>query len=122
MREAFQMGGWGMYPTLVFGLLMLAASVRYAISPERRYVPLLVSLGMMTFSAGALGFVTGTIKSLSAIGEVPDEKRWIWLLGVGESLNCVALALTLIVIGTIAGSIGALRISRATSEAAAAGA
>src|SRR5690348_5351015 len=66
MSEAFHMGGWGMYPTLVFGILLVAASVRYAISPERRFVPLQVSLGILTLVGGGLGFITGTIKSFMA--------------------------------------------------------
>jgi hypothetical protein len=116
MREAFYMGGWGMYPTLVFGLLMIAASVRYAVRPERRFVPLQVSLGLVTFLAGSLGFVTGVIKSFLAMGEVTADRRWIWLLGTGEALNCVGLALTLLIIGSLAASVGALRIARGLPE------
>lgn len=112
MIEAFKMGGFGMYPTLVFGLLMVAASIRYAISPERRFVPLQITLGILTLMAGALGFVTGTIKSFLAMGEVPPDSRWIWMLGLGESLNNVGLALALIVIGTLAATVGAFRLAR----------
>ena len=112
MREAFYLGGWGMYPTLLFGVLMVAASIRYAISPERRFVPLQVSLGVLTLMAGGLGFVTGMIKVFLSIGEVQPEQRWIWMLGLGEALNCVGLALSLIVIGAFAASVGAYRFSR----------
>lgn len=113
MIEAFHMGGWGMYPTLMFGLLMLAASIRYAVSPERRFVPLQVSLGVLTLMAGALGFVTGVIKTFTLIGDVTPDKRWIWMLGVGESLNCIGLALVLSVLAALAASAGAYRLSRA---------
>ena len=112
MSEAFHLGGWGMYPTLVFGLLMMAAAVRYAISPERRFVPLMVSLGIMTLMGGTLGFVTGMIKTFTSMGEVKPDDRWFWMLGVGESLNCLGLALVLLVLGSIASSVGALRIAR----------
>jgi hypothetical protein len=112
MMEAFKMGGWGMFPTLIFGLLMVGASVRYAISPERRFVPLQITLGIMTLVAGGLGFVTGTIKSFLAMGEVTADNRWIWMLGLGESLNNVALALALIALGTLAATVGAYRLAR----------
>lgn len=112
MIEAFKMGGFGMYPTLVFGLLLVAVSIRYAISPERRFVPLQITLGILTLVAGGLGFVTGTIKSFLAMGEVTPDARWIWMLGLGEALNNVALALALIVIGTLAATVGAFRLAR----------
>lgn len=112
MAEAFHMGGWGMFPTLVFGLLLLAASVRYAISPERRFVPLQVSLGILTLVAGGLGFVSGTIKSLTYIGAVDPDARWLWLVGIGESLNNIGLALALLVLSSIAATVGAYRFSQ----------
>ncbi|WP_234023831.1 hypothetical protein [Sorangium cellulosum] len=101
-----------MYPTLVFGLLLLAASIRYAISPERRFVPLQVSLGILTLMAGGLGFVTGTIKSFMATGAVTPDERWIWMIGLGESLNNVALALVLLTLASLAATVGAYRFSQ----------
>lgn len=112
MSDAFHMGGWGMYPTLVFGLLLLAASVRYAISPERRFVPLQISLGILTLVSGGLGFVSGTIKSLTLMGAVQPDARWLWMVGLGESLNNVALALSLLVLSSLAATVGAYRLSQ----------
>jgi hypothetical protein len=118
MSEAFHMGGWGMYPTSIFGVLLIVATIRYAMSPERRFVPLQVSLGIMTLASGCLGFVTGLIKSTMAISGAGPDMRWIWVVGMGESLNNVALALALLTIGSIAASVGALRIARETAPAA----
>lgn len=118
MREAFHMGGWGMYPTLIFGVFLIAASARYAVRPDKRLVPLQISLGLTTLFAGCLGFVTGVIKSLDALDGVPPEKRWIWLLGVGESLNDIGLALALVIIASLAAAVGALRLAYAKPEAA----
>ena len=118
--EAFRLGGWGMYPTLIFGLLTVAAAVRYAYSPERRFVPLQLSLGILTLGSGGLGFVTGLIASFQYIERVEPDRRWIWMLGVGESLHNMALALGLLTVGAIAASVGAYRISRDRSAAAAA--
>jgi hypothetical protein len=116
MLEAFRFGGWGMYPTLFFGALMVAASVRYAMKPERRWVPLQVSLGIMTMLAGGLGFVTGMIKSFMAMAEATADKRWLWMLGLGESLNNLALALMLLAVGTLAAIVGAYRLARLSPE------
>ncbi|WP_437291228.1 hypothetical protein [Sorangium sp. So ce406] len=112
MSDAFHMGGWGMYPTLVFGLLLLAASVRYAISPERRFVPLQISLGILTLVSGGLGFVSGAIKSLTYMGAVQPDARWLWMVGIGESLHNVALALSLLVLSSLAATVGAYRCSQ----------
>ena len=115
MGEMFRNGGFGMYPTTVFGLLLLAATLRYAVSPAARLVPLQISLGILTMASGGLGFVTGLIKSVSAIDGVGPDQRWIWLLGMGESLNNVALALVLVTMGSLAASVGALRLGRAAA-------
>src|SRR5512132_66535 len=112
MLEAFHAGGWGMIPTSIFGLVLLAISVRYAVKPERRWVPLLVSSGIVTLVSGLLGFVTGLIKSLQAITEVPAEDRFIWLVGLGESLNNVALALALVLLAALAAFMGTMRLAR----------
>ena len=119
MTEAFREGGWGMYPTLFFGVLMLLSSVRYAVKPESRFIPLQVSLGVLTLLSGALGFVTGMIASFSAIGQVDPDKRWIWMLGAGESLHCISLALMLAVLAGIATSIGSYRFAQASKPGSA---
>lgn len=114
MLESFRLGGWGMYPTAVFGLLLLAASVRYAIRPDGRWVPLQIALGILTLAAGSLGFVTGLIATTTHLDEVPvDRVTLIGALGFGESLHNVSLALVLVVLGALAASVGAARLTRA---------
>ena len=61
MMQWFSLGGYPMWVTLLFGALSIAAAARYAVRPERRFVPLVVTLGSMTFLSGSLGFVTGVI-------------------------------------------------------------
>jgi uncharacterized BrkB/YihY/UPF0761 family membrane protein len=107
-----------MYPTLVFGVLMIGVSLVYARRPERRFIPLQISLGIVTLVSGSLGFVTGFIKSLEAIHQVPEDRRFIWLIGLGESLNNVALALTLVVIAVLVISVGAVRVALASPRSA----
>lgn len=115
MLEMFRLGGFGMLPTFAFGLMALAASIRYAIRPERRYVPLQITLNALTLVAGGFGFSTGVIKSLAAVGEVGADERWIWLIGVSESLHNLALAFGLVTLSALAASAGAFRLARATA-------
>ena len=110
--EYFRDGGWGMYPTLVFGLVLLAAALKYALRPERRLVPLLVALNLLTLSAGALGFVSGVITTaryLEGVGET--RSALVAFLGIGESLNNVAFALVFVTAGAIAVTLGAWKIA-----------
>jgi hypothetical protein len=46
MAEYFNEGGFGMYPTALLGLLLLAAAGIYAARPERRCGPLLAGLAL----------------------------------------------------------------------------
>lgn len=112
MIEMFRLGGFGMIPTFVLGLLAVGAAARYAMNPERRHVQLQVSLALATLMSGGLGFVTGLIKSFSAMqGAKPGESA-VWLIGTSESLYNVALAFGLVAFCAILASVGALRISR----------
>jgi hypothetical protein len=112
MSQAFHLGGWGMFPITCFGLLTLGVSVRYAIRPERRLVPLQICLGLVTLLAGALGFATGLSKSLRAIGGVPPGEQYVWLIGMGESLVDLVYAFGLLLLATLVVSVGALRLAR----------
>jgi hypothetical protein len=117
--DHFHDGGWGMFPTLGFGLLLLAIAVRYALRPDQRLVPLLVSMGILTLSSGALGFVSGMIVTCRAIEQV-EKVGTIALLGIGESLNNVAFALIFTVVAAMATSYGAWKLSRGKRDALAA--
>jgi hypothetical protein len=110
--EYFRDGGWGMYPTLVCGVVLLAAALKYALRPERRFVPLLVALNILTLSSGALGFVSGVIttaRHLEGVGET--RSALVAFLGIGESLNNVGCALMFVVAAAIAVTLGAWKIA-----------
>ncbi|MGC4117636.1 MAG: hypothetical protein QM765_24385 [Myxococcales bacterium] len=111
MSDFWLAGGWGMYPTALFGVLLVAAGVCYAIFPERRFVPLLVSLGVVVFGSGMLGTVTGFTTTFRYIEKVPaDQQHTITLLGISESLNNIILAFVFIVLATLIAAVGALRL------------
>jgi hypothetical protein len=115
--EAMRLGGIGMWLTLVCGFALVGAGLRYAVSPEKRYVPLLVGLGVMTLASGAMGFTTGLIASCAAIGQVAENERFVTIIGLGESLYNVAFALLFVFVAAAAASVGAIRVSRAETTA-----
>jgi hypothetical protein len=102
MTEAFHMGGWGMYPTLISGLVLLATAIGFAISPDARRRALVRALATLTMLVGTLGFVSGVIKTFTSCAPTFQ----IALQGVGESLANIGLALVMLVAAGIATAIG----------------
>jgi hypothetical protein len=110
MLDSFRLGGFPMFPTLLFGALLVAAAARYAMKPEARFVPLQLALGILTLSSGALGFVSGLIKTTTNVGGLePSRAMHITTVGFGESLCNVGLALGLVTLAALAACIGAAR-------------
>jgi hypothetical protein len=102
------MGGWGMYPTLFFGVLALGAAVRYAVAPDGARLLLVGILSAVNLTAGALGCITGVMTSIQYAAGQPNQWSLI-ALGTQESLHCVALALMLLVLTGMVTAIGAFR-------------
>lgn len=110
MLEAFREGGWGMFPTALFGVLSLAVAIRYATRPSNRWIPLQIALAILTLATGALGFVTGLIASATHVGGVePGRVVQLFAVGFGESLHNVSLALATLSLAAMLVSVGAVR-------------
>src|SRR5262245_19554125 len=110
MGEAFHQGGWGMYPTLIAGLVLVGCSVRYAQAPDAARALVVRRLSLLTFVVGCLGFTAGLIKTTTSAAELPPNEVLATLaMGFGESLNNVGMALGFLVVSLIATSIGAAR-------------
>lgn len=111
----YESGGWGMYPTTLFGFFLVASGVLLMLRPEKRFVPLVGGLGVLTFASGVLGTAVGFIKTFRYVAElVPREEQLeIALVGMSESLNNLVLALLIIVITALLWTVGAIRSSRA---------
>jgi hypothetical protein len=118
MLEIFRNGGFGMYPTALFGLLLLAVAARYAVRPESRWIPLQIALGIVTLSVGAASFVGGLIATTTHLEQTGDRAGIIGAVGFGESLNNVALALVLIALAAMATTVGVARNTREQARGA----
>ena len=108
LKNAFELGGFGMYPTLIFGVLAIGMAGWYAVSPERRRLIVMGFLSALTLMAGLLGTITGVMKSIQAAADLPNMGHFI-ALGTYESLYCLWFSLVLIILAGIAGAVGAWR-------------
>ena len=102
--------GFGIYPVLLFGIVGLFVALRYAGTPSRDRLPLLIGLAVATVLMGVLGAVVGVQTSAQAMSsEVPMR---IFLFGVRESLNNVVAALLFATLHTLVGTYGTYRLVR----------
>jgi len=111
ISEAFTLGGWGMYPTLVFGALTLGAAIWYAMTPERKRLLLPAVLAFVTLSAGILGFLTGVMVSLTGAADTANIMKFV-ALGTAESLHNVCFALAWTILSGLVVAVGAWRSTR----------
>ena len=112
LHDFIRDGGFGMYPTLLFGGLSVAAALVLALKPERRFVPLLLALGATTGASGVLGTAMGFISSLRAVANLESPDRLtLLMLGAAESLNNLVLALACTVLAALVASVAAARVA-----------
>jgi len=118
MQEAFRLGGWGMYPTLFVGVVLVVAALRFAASPLRGRISTIVGLGVLTLFVSCLGFVSGVIRTLLCADQIdPAAPGRVVIVGVGESLHNIGLGLSLLVLATLAMVVGLSRRNGAGSAA-----
>ncbi len=112
MTNFFDEGGWTMFPTLLFGGLTVLASLVLAWRPERRFIPLFLSLSALTLMTGFLGTmwgVTGLVKAW-ANADIADVQM-IMTACATQALNSLLLASVLVVIAVLGATSGALRVA-----------
>jgi hypothetical protein len=115
MRDFILDGGYGIYPVLVFGLAAIALAVRYARSPREGDLALLVGTGIATLLLGTLGTVTGIQMSAGGIHATPE--KWLFLVGLKESLNVLVTALGAITLEVLIATYGAVKLARRAAVA-----
>ena len=91
MFQFIHEAGFGIIPTLAFGLAALFVGVRQIRSPERRRVTTAAWLIGLTLAAGALGTVTGLQAAAEYIQTAGDDG--LFLVGLDAALNNLVAAL-----------------------------
>jgi hypothetical protein len=110
MQLFFQEGGVVMFPTAVFGALLVAASVLALRGGGR--AELRVVLGALTLASGALGTVMGLINTMRWVTKASVTDQLVGgATGIAESLNNLVLAFLLIVMALLVSAVSALRSS-----------
>ena len=107
-------GGFPMWFLLLFGLLALAAALRFAQRPEPRHLRLAAALGLAT----AWTTLTATCAALAAVGKhAPEYQRShpgtslpeVVLLGFAESMSAGILGFTLLSLIALCIAVGFFR-------------
>lgn len=108
IREA----GWPIILVLGFGGASLAAAVRYRRTLDRELFSLMIGLAIATLILGVLGTALGVQLSARHIHEVAPGEKWIFLLGLKESLNNLVAALVIVCVDTLIATSGAWRAAK----------
>ncbi len=112
MADFFNEGGWTMYPTMLFGFLAVLSSLVLAARPERRFVPLVVSLSALTIATGFLGTMwglTGLVKA--SANAAPADLQALMTACATQALNSLMLACLCVVVAIVGSTAGALRVA-----------
>ena len=109
--------GWGFWPVALFGAIALGVSIYYALRPAARLFALVVGSSVATVIAGCLGAAVGLQNSVRFIKDVAASERWVFLIGLKESLNCVVAAFVLVCLACLITTVGAYRHVRRAERA-----
>src|SRR5262249_41497155 len=116
MSDLIREAGWPVFPILLLGGGALLVALRHAAIPQRSLVPLALGLIAATVVMGFFGTALGMQASAEAIGRVEPERRWIFLIGLKESLGCLDVALALALPACLGLGWGSYRVARRLEE------
>lgn len=112
----FEEGGFGMYPTLIFGFMLMASAVLSIRHPERKWLTFVMAA--LTTAAGVLGTSMGLINTMKAAAkQAPDQQFIIFSVGTAESLNNMVLAMILVVLALLVSAVAAFLHAKSAAKA-----
>jgi hypothetical protein len=116
MFTAFLLGGFGMYPILVTGLILIVASVRYAIDTEPIRLRFIMATAVAMLAIMLFWTVLDIILMLKAMYDPSEaagkELRDAFAHGLSAVLNQWALGLLDMTVASIVVAIGVYRSGR----------
>ena len=99
-NDFYALGGYGMYPTTLFGFGLLLLALMYLFRLEERYLPMVKTLSLLTLAGGVLGTTTGLMVVFRFVQHVgPADQVRVAALGCAEAINNIVLALILAILG-----------------------
>lgn len=99
-----------MFPTMLFGLLSMGAASLVAVRPERRFVPLVIALAVMTLCTAMLGSVIGVLGVVKATTNAsPADVNEIVSASAVQALSSLLVAFGCLALAGLGTAAGALR-------------
>lgn len=120
--EMLHEGGFAIWMVLATGAVTTVLGARFAVRARREDLSLVVACIAATLLVGCLGTAVGVQVSAAHVGEVADDRGWIFLLGAREALHNIVLALGFALVSTLALALGLARGPRRADATRATGA
>lgn len=99
-----------MFPTTLFGFLAMGASALVAVRPERRFVPLVIALSVVTLCTAMLGSVIGVLGVVRATANAaPADVTNIVSACAVQALSSLLVAFVCLSLASFGAAAGALR-------------
>ena len=111
MPQLLQSAGPLALPILLVGVFAIVFAVRYAIRPQARTLAQCLGASVLTNLVALLSSVLGYQRSVAVLPQAEASDRWVFLLGISESLNAVVVALAITVVVVAVLTTGSLRRS-----------
>ncbi len=122
MIEFFKEGGWGMWPVLVLGLVMVGSAGRYVMDREPVRLRFVKATSFALLTAIALATLTDVAQVLWYISDEArapaDQRIAIFIEGMKECTRPGALGLGLLELALVLVAIGVYRGGRRELDAA----
>ena len=111
--QNFVSGGVGMYPILVAGIVLLVASIRYAIDTEPIRLRFIKALSLVQGSLMLFWGVSGAILVIEGVALASEADRTAGIReGIAGIVNTWGLGLLFFVLASMAIAVGAYRSGR----------
>lgn len=106
----FDSGGSFMYPTTVFGFLLVLTACLYAIRLQRRLIPIVVATGSLTVASGFMGTFVGLVTVFGYVQFVePALAAKVAIVGAAQAITNAVFGLLLAIAGGLATLVGLAR-------------